>query len=66
MRIAIRDAHNKMNDEKAEKLKYTNELRNYMIKNELNEITLEDGKRITWFNNRLLVPAYAEEKKKKH
>ena len=65
MRVSIRNAHQTMNGAKDIKLRYTNELRNYMIKNELNEITLDDGKRITWFNNRLLIPAHANEEKKK-
>jgi hypothetical protein len=55
-RLQYRLAHDEGNKQSLVKKEAGNIIRDYMVKEQLNEIILEDGKHIKWFNNRLTIP----------
>lgn len=60
-RMIYRNTHNQIQALEQQKLSASNEIRNYLIQNQANELVLEDKKKITWFNNRLVIPKSEDE-----
>lgn len=60
-RVKYRTAHNSITEFEKEKLSAGNYIRSFMVSNNVNEIVMDDKKKITWFNNRLTIPKLEEE-----
>ena len=55
-RLNYRLAHEEIGSSEKVKKANGNMIRDYMVKEQLNEIIMEDGQHIKWFNNRLTIP----------